>query len=70
VCRGVEVQRDIFGFRDGKVGKVDEFTVEVTFADFETDFGPVFDVVVFAMEEAVHEFELAIDGMAFIKVSL
>jgi len=53
---------------EGREG--DECSVKVAFADFETDFCLVFDVVVFSLEETVEEFELSVYCVTFIKVAL
>jgi len=66
----VQVERYVFRIRDGKVGKVDKLAVEVTFTDFNSDFWPAFDIVVFIVEKSVHKFKLAINCMSFIKVAL
>jgi len=53
---GIQIKRDVLCVGNREIGKIDEFSVEVSFADFETDFWPLLDVVVLTVEKAIHEF--------------
>jgi len=66
----IEVEGRIGCLWNGEGREGTECSVEVAFADFETDFWPVFDVVVFSLEETVEEFELSVYCVIFIKVAL
>src|SRR5579859_7683964 len=56
----IEVEGRIGCLWNGEGREGNECSVEVAFADFETDFWPVFHVVVFSLEETVEEFELSV----------